>query len=163
MTSTKLHSLCSVLMASLFAYSASVQLNDPDWYFWFPLYACACVVNMVNWAISSTTTIIHVAWVSLLLGLFLFIKVVIEDFVNEIAGFWSLNLSERAVREKIGIGIVVISLILQLEASLVPEDPMRRKKRDSTKFFDYGMAILVGFSYGLPFVFFVVQQGEMKF
>lgn len=109
-----------------------------DWYFWFPLYACACVVNMVNWAISSTTTIIHVAWVSLLLGLFLFIKVVIEDFVNEIAGFWSLNLSERAVREKIGIGIVVISLILQLEASLVPEDPMRRKKRDSTKFFDYG-------------------------
>nr|POE85673.1 hypothetical protein CFP56_22603 [Quercus suber] len=79
---------------------------------------------MVNWAISSTTTIMHVARVSLLLGLFLFIK---------------------------------------LEASLVPEDPMRKKKRDSTKFFDYGMAILVGFSYGLPFVFFVVQQGEMKF
>ncbi|XP_050240822.1 uncharacterized protein LOC126689636 [Quercus robur] len=118
---------------------------------------------MVNWAISSTTTIMHVARVSLLLGLFLFIKVVIEDFVNEIAGFWSLNLSERVVREKIGSGFVVISLILQLEASLVPEDPMRKKKRDSTKFFDYGMAILVGFSYGLPFVFFVVQQGEMKF
>ncbi|KAK7847275.1 hypothetical protein CFP56_006752 [Quercus suber] len=42
--STKVHSLCSVLRASLFAYSASSQLNDHDWYFWFPLYACACVV-----------------------------------------------------------------------------------------------------------------------
>ena len=124
-----------------------------DWYFWFPLYACACVVNMVNWAISSTTTIMHVARVSLLLGLFLFIKVVMEDFVNEIAGFWSLNLSERVVREKIGSGLVVISLILQLEASLVPEDPMRKKKRDSTKFFDYGETNFWFFFFSLFFLF----------
>ena len=26
-----------------------------------------------------------------------------------------------------------------------------------------GMVSLVGFSYGLPFVFFVIQKGEMKF
>ena len=108
---------------------------------------------MVNWAISSTTTIMHVARVSLLLGLFLFIKVVIEDFVNEIAGFWSLNLSERVVREKIGSGLVVISLILQLEASLVPEDPMRKKKRDSTKFFDYGETNFWFFFFSLFFLF----------
>lgn len=108
---------------------------------------------MVNWAISSTTTIMHVARVSLLLGLFLFIKVVMEDFVNEIAGFWSLNLSERVVREKIGSGLVVISLILQLEASLVPEDPMRKKKRDSTKFFDYGETNFWFFFFSLFFLF----------
>ena len=107
----------------------------------------------MNWAISSTTTIMHVARVSLLLGLFLFIKVVMEDFVNEIAGFWSLNLSERVVREKIGSGLVVISLILQLEASLVPEDPMRKKKRDSTKFFDYGETNFWFFFFSLFFLF----------
>lgn len=95
----------------------------------------------------------HVARVSLLLGLFLFIKVVMEDFVNEIAGFWSLNLSERVVREKIGSGLVVISLILQLEASLVPEDPMRKKKRDSTKFFDYGETNFWFFFFSLFFLF----------
>lgn len=76
-----------------------------------------------------------------------------EDFVNEIAGFWSLNLSERVVREKIGSGLVVISLILQLEASLVPEDPMRKKKRDSTKFFDYGETNFWFFFFSLFFLF----------
>jgi hypothetical protein len=42
---------------------------------------------------------------------------VIEDFVYEIAGFWSLDLSERVVREKIGSILVVISTILQLKAA----------------------------------------------
>ncbi|XP_059456439.1 uncharacterized protein LOC132186478 [Corylus avellana] len=161
---TKLYSLCSVLMAFLFAFSASVQLDDPDWYFWFPLYACACVVNMVNWVVScsSRTQIRNIARMLLLLGILLFIKVVIEDFVNGTAGFWSLDLSKRVVREKTGSGLVVISLILQLEASLVPQAPMRKRK-EFAKLVGYRMAILVGFGYGLPFVFFVVQKGEPKF
>ncbi|XP_070670576.1 uncharacterized protein [Malus domestica] len=104
---TKLYTLCSLLMASLFAYSASVQLNDPDWYFWFPLYFGACFVNLVIWAVSSKA-IKQVAEAALWLGIFLFIKVTAES------------------------------------ASLK------------------GMAVLVGFSFGLPFVFFVVQKGEMK-
>ena len=83
-----------------------------------------------------------------------------EDFVNEIAGFWSLNLSERVVREKIGSGLVVISLILQLEASLVPEDPMRKKKRDSTKFFDYGETNF-WFFFFFSFLSFQLQFGKM--
>ena len=70
-----------------------------DWYFWFPLYACACVVNLLNWRISPKGAIKHIAKVALLLGVFLFIKVVIEDFVSKIAGFWSLDLTERVVRE----------------------------------------------------------------
>ncbi|XP_062154232.1 uncharacterized protein LOC133862428 [Alnus glutinosa] len=160
---TKLYSLCSVLLAFLFAFSASVQLNDPDWYFWFPLYACACMVNMVNWGISCRTQIRLIARMSLLLGIFLFIKVVIEDFVNGTAGFWSLDLSIRVVREKTGSGLVVISMILQLEALLLPDDPMLKKRKEFAKFVGYGMAILVGFGYGLPFVFFVVQKGELKF
>ncbi|KAE7999859.1 hypothetical protein FH972_004248 [Carpinus fangiana] len=119
---------------------------------------------MVNWVIfcRSRTQIRNIARMSLLLGIFLFIKVVIEDFVTGTAGFWSLDLSKRVVREKTGSGLVAISLILQLEASLVPHDPMRKNK-EFAKLVGYGMAILVGFGYGLPFVFFVVQKGEPKF
>ncbi|XWS45354.1 hypothetical protein CRYUN_Cryun15aG0129600 [Craigia yunnanensis] len=48
----ELFSSCSLLMAVMFGFSLSAQLNDPDWYFWFPLYACAGVVNLLNWRIS---------------------------------------------------------------------------------------------------------------
>ncbi|PRQ47740.1 putative TMEM220 protein [Rosa chinensis] len=158
-TPSKLYTLCSLLMAALFAYSAAVQLNDPDWYFWFLLYAVACVVNLVNWAITSKK-INQFAEAALWLGMFLFIKVLAEDFVNGISGFWSLDLSERVIREKIGSGLVIISMVLQLMASLSsPEAPTQKRPR----YLEYGMGILVGFGYALPFVFFVVLKGEMKF
>jgi hypothetical protein len=61
----------------------------------------ARVVNMVNWVIfcRSKIQIRNIARMSLLLGIFLFIKVVIEDSVTGTAGFWSLDLSKRVVRE----------------------------------------------------------------
>ncbi|XP_012079553.1 transmembrane protein 220 [Jatropha curcas] len=161
-----LFSFCSVLMAAIFAYSASVQLNDPDWYFWFPLYACASTVNMVNRAISSKVIVRQIAKVTLWLAIVLFLKVVIEDFIRGKAGFFSLNLSERIVREKTGSGLVIISMILQLEASSKPRHEMSQKgknKKEIPRFVEYGMAILVSFSFGLPFIFFVVRNGEIKF
>jgi hypothetical protein len=93
---------------------------------------------MVNWGISCRTQTRLIARMSLLLGIFLFIKVVIEDFVNGTAGFWSLDLSIRVVREKTGSGLVVISLILQLEALLLPDDPMLKKRKEFAKFVGYG-------------------------
>ncbi|KAJ6740189.1 TRANSMEMBRANE PROTEIN 220 [Salix purpurea] len=163
MAATTAFSLCSLLMAALFGYSASVQLNDPDWYFWLPLYACACAVNLVNWAITKTT-FRQIAKVTLWFATLMFLKVVIEDFVNGTAGFWSLDLSERVVREKTGSGLVLISMILHLEASSEPKhSKMPRNRRDLPRSVEYGMAILVIFSFGLPFVFFVIQDGEMKF
>jgi hypothetical protein len=42
---------------------------------------------------------------------------VVEDYVYEIAGFWSLDLSERVVREKVGSIFVVISIFLQMKAA----------------------------------------------
>ncbi|XP_050363148.1 uncharacterized protein LOC126782038 [Argentina anserina] len=155
-TASKLFTFCSLLMAALFAYSASVQLNDPDWYFWFPLYAVACVVNLVNWAISSKR-IKQFAEAALWLGMFLFIKVVAE---NGTSGFWSVDLSERVIREKIGSGLVIISMVLQLMASLSPPEAPTQKM---PRYVEYGMGILVGFGYGLPVVFFMVLKGEMKF
>ncbi|KAL5819461.1 hypothetical protein ACOSQ4_023303 [Xanthoceras sorbifolium] len=159
----KLFSICSLLMSFMFAYSASVQLNDPDWYFWFPLYACACGVNLVNWKIWSKNITQYTAKIALFLGISMFVKVVIEDFVRGIAGFLSLDFTERVVREKFGSGLVVISMSLHLKASSLQRDPKHRKKKKLARLIDLGMAALVCFSYGLPFVFFAIQKGEMKF
>ncbi|EEF40078.1 hypothetical protein RCOM_0604340 [Ricinus communis] len=119
-------SFCSTLMAAVFAYSASVQLND-----------------LVNWAISSKTIVRQIAKVTIL-----------------------LDLSERVAREKTGSGLVIISLILHLEASSEPKQSSSRKDGNKKGFptcVEYGMAILVTFSFGLPFIFFVVKNGEMRF
>ncbi|KAL5715106.1 hypothetical protein ACHQM5_016981 [Ranunculus cassubicifolius] len=111
--STIIFSLCSYFMSALFAYSASVQLNDPDWYFWFPLYASACLVNFFhNTATSGRTK--KMSRLAFWLGIFLFFKVVIEDYVDGLAGFWSLDLEKRVVREKLGSGLVVISMLFHL-------------------------------------------------
>ncbi|XP_068311539.1 uncharacterized protein, partial [Pyrus communis] len=144
---------CSLLMASLFAYSASVQLNDPDWYFWFPLYLGACVVNLVIWAVSSKA-IKQVAEAALWLGIFLFVKVTAESA----SGFLSLDLSERVIREKVGSGLVIISMLLQLAASKSSSAKALPQQSYYPTSVKYGMAVLVGFSFGLPFVFFVVQK-----
>ncbi|XP_022133255.1 transmembrane protein 220 [Momordica charantia] len=163
-TPSKLYSSCSLLMAFLFAYSTAVQFNDPDWYLWVPLYGCACAVNLPNWVISSET-IGYVAKATLGLGIYLWVKVVAEDYVNGIAGFLSLDLSERVVREKTGSGLVMASMILVLMAES-PSPKLHRTSKSLRPFPRYlpcGMATLVAFSYGLPVFFFLVQKGKMKF
>ncbi|KAF9620210.1 hypothetical protein IFM89_010945 [Coptis chinensis] len=107
-------------MAFLFASSAAVQLNDPDWYLWFPLYTTASLVNLLR-NTSTSRTVKQTAKLAFWLGTFLFLKVVIEDYVDELAGFGSLNLEERVVREKVGSGLVMISMLLHLEVSVVSE------------------------------------------
>ncbi|KAJ4890722.1 hypothetical protein Rs2_30470 [Raphanus sativus] len=102
-------------MAFLFAYSASVQLNDSDWYLWF-----------------------------------LFIT---EDVITERVGILSLDLTHRVVREKIGSGLVIASMVLQVQASY---------SNPKEKFVDFGMAATVVFGYGLPFWFFTIENGEIK-
>lgn len=67
-----------------------------------------------------------------------------EDFVNETAGFWSLDLSERVVREKTGSGLVIFSLILQLQALSKLENSKsgnQRKKKVFPRFVEYGKHI----------------------
>lgn len=73
----------------------------------------------MNWAISPNTRIWCAAVVALFLGALLFMKVVIQDFVSGIAGLCSLDFTERVVTEKIGSGLVVISMMLHLEAASV--------------------------------------------
>lgn len=64
------------------------------------------------WAVSSKA-IKQVAEAALWLGIFLFVKVTAESA----SGFLSLDLSERVIREKVGSGLVIISMLLQLAAS----------------------------------------------
>ncbi|CAH2061331.1 unnamed protein product [Thlaspi arvense] len=110
--------VCSLLMAFLFAYSASVQLNDPDWYFWFPLYTLAFAVNLINSKrVSKSRRIKQITRTTLSLGLFLLVKVVAEDVLTEKVGVLSLDLTHRVVREKIGSALVIASMVLQLRAS----------------------------------------------
>jgi hypothetical protein len=102
----------------------------------------------VSWAISNTT-IRQIAKVTLWFAALLFVKVVIEDYVNGTAGFWSLDLSERVVREKTGSGLVLISMILHLEASSEPKhSKMPRKRREFPRSVEYGKRV------GPPFFFF---------
>ncbi|KAK6924293.1 TMEM220 protein [Dillenia turbinata] len=136
---TKLFTLCSLLMALIFAYSTSVQFNDSDWYFWIPLYASACVVHLMNMHYKfDYKPTKPIAKLALCLGIFLFIKVVLEDFVNGIAGFWSLDLRERVVREKIGSGLVVISMLLHLEALSITRESTKGNKPKFPIHVEYG-------------------------
>ncbi|URD99671.1 hypothetical protein MUK42_27413 [Musa troglodytarum] len=109
-------SACSVLMSLLFAYSASVQLDDPDWYFWFPLYAFAFGINLLHCGFTSNT-LSRSAVSVLCAGILLLAKVIVEGYVKGLAGLWSLNMRERVVREKLGSGLVVMSMLLHLKAS----------------------------------------------
>ncbi|KAL6521639.1 hypothetical protein OROGR_018208 [Orobanche gracilis] len=106
--------VCNLLMAALFAISASFQFNDSDWYFWIPLYAIACLVNLVSWGENPTSRVRKMARFALCLGLFLFVKVVMEEGMMMMTGFWSSNMRERNVREKFGSGLVITSMLLLL-------------------------------------------------
>ncbi|XXG81305.1 hypothetical protein AAC387_Pa09g1973 [Persea americana] len=143
---------CSLFMASLFAYSASVQFNDPDWYFWFPLYASASVVNLLGICFILKPRN-QIAKFALGVGVFLFLKVVEEGYVCGLAELWSLDLSQRLVREKMGSGLVVISMVLQLKHSSVPNDPTRRKREKFGSYVALGMVLLVAVSFGLSLSF----------
>nr|DAD21777.1 TPA_asm: hypothetical protein HUJ06_023240 [Nelumbo nucifera] len=159
----RLFASCSLLLASLFAYSASVQLDDPDWYLWLPLYACASVVNLVRATFKSKTISRRIAKFAFCLGVSLLLKVVMEAYLHGLAGFWSLDLRKRVVREKMGSFFVVISMFLQLEAlSIQKKDPLPADKMVVPTHVDFGMAILVAVSCVLSFVFFVFVKEDME-
>ncbi|KAF3338363.1 transmembrane protein 220 [Carex littledalei] len=116
---SRIFSFCSLLMSLLFAYSALVQLNDPDWYFWLPLYSSAFLVNLLKVGMpSKKRTLILVAQLTLVGGNLLFVKVVIEALISGgLSAFWSMDMRERVVREKVGSGLVVLFMLLHFKAS----------------------------------------------
>lgn len=157
----KLYRICSILMAALFLASASVQFNDPDWYLWIPLYSCAAYVNLMSSLASvSSKRTTATGKITFWLGIFLLSKVLLENYFGDIVGIWSLDMRNRLVREKIGSGLVTSSMILQLSFE---EDSTKRKTMKLRSYMEYGMAFLVGISYGLSLVFLVYHEKEMKF
>lgn len=81
------------------------------------------------------------------------LKVLAETPKKGLAGFWSMDMRGRVVREKIGSVLVVISMSLQLKA---PATSNLQRLRST------GVAILVAFSFGLSLYFFVFTQRAMK-
>lgn len=79
-----------------------------------------------------------IAKTALWIGILLYLKVVVEDFVYGIAGFWSLDLSKRVVREKIGSMLVVLSTFLQMEASKFQNDPQKNREKDVSSIVKHG-------------------------
>ncbi|XP_042063409.1 uncharacterized protein LOC121807257 isoform X2 [Salvia splendens] len=140
-----LNGICCLLMASLFGLSTCFQFNDPDWYFWIPLYASACFVNLLKFCKPNSPRIRKLAKLGLCLGVFLFIKVGAEDLINGKCGIWCMNMRERVVRERLGSGLVVCSMFLV---------------KDNSR---YGLPILVGVAYGISFIFFAFQHHQMRY
>ncbi|KAL3525758.1 hypothetical protein ACH5RR_014130 [Cinchona calisaya] len=163
--SESLFSLSSLLMASLFAISASFQFNDPDWFFWFPLYICGCIVNLVNGLSKFPMMRLRtLAKFSLWLGVFLFIKVAVEGALKGmVAGFWSLDMRERIVREKLGSGLVIGSMFLHLQKKPSSRHQPNGQETEVAKLTKYGMPTLAVIRYGLSILFYLCHQKEMKF
>lgn len=89
-----------------------------DWYFWLPLYSSAFLVNLLKGIPSKKRTLNLVAQLTLVGGNLLFVKVVIEALISGgLSAFWSMDMRERVVREKVGSGLVVLSMLLHLKAS----------------------------------------------
>eukprot|EP01018_Ginkgo_biloba_P032034 Gb_30901 [translate_table: standard] len=151
----RLYSVCCAFMAILFAYSASVQLNDPDWYFWLPLYSLASVVNMVN-TVRINKTNKHLVFIAFWGGLALFVKVVIEacfweTYTIEWKEFFCLDLKKTVVREKLGSGLAVISMWLHSKALLPYKQQDRPSSQEVRSSLVFGMTLLVAVSAGLCF------------
>ncbi|XP_074294332.1 uncharacterized protein LOC141622172 [Silene latifolia] len=162
-----LYLICSLLMAALFIISTSAQFDDPDWYFWIPLYAGAAYVNLMNLIGTSSSKITtNVGSIILASGEFLASKVILEHYSGESVsvGILSMNMKERVVREKIGSVLVILCMILQVSAGTeFNKDPAKKMRLDVASSTKYGMAILVCIGYGLSAVFLMYHENEIKF
>eukprot|EP00249_Psilotum_nudum_P006595 c19918_g1_i1 orf=556-1074(+) len=145
---------CCLLMAGLFAYSAAVQLNDVDWYLWFPFYTLASVVSAFH-TVSSTVASRGLAGLDLVFGLVLFVKVVIEGCIHgrsfNVDELFSLDMAKRVVREKLGSLLAVVAMWLQMEVfSGTPTDSAGYKWAPQA-----GLWLFVAVSSGLCLAFFI--------
>lgn len=106
-----------LFMAVLFAYSASVQLDDIDWYFWLPLYTSASLISLLH-TVAMTKATRRAAILTSLCGMILLVKVVVEAYQeherNRLRALLSLDMEKRVVREKLGSSLVVLGMWLQL-------------------------------------------------
>ncbi|XP_042390702.1 uncharacterized protein LOC121981955 [Zingiber officinale] len=153
-------SACSIIMSILFAYSASVQLNDPDWYLWLPFYASASFVDLLYVGFAASRRLRQAASLVLWGGVLLLVKVVVEDYVDGCSGLLSLDMRERVVREKLGSGLVVLSMSLQLKVS--SNEGEVEERQSSARLAQSGIVALVAVSIGLTLHFFTNVVEHMK-
>lgn len=101
------------------------------------MYSCAAYVNLKRTlSFVAPKRITAAGIVALWLGMFLLIKVLLEDFFGDMIGIWSLDMRHRLVREKIGSGLVIWSMILQLS---VEQDPTKWNSMEIGLLIEFGM------------------------
>lgn len=64
-----------------------------------------------------------------------------EAHLYGLAGFWSLDMRERAVREKLGCGLVAISMFLHIKASQASKETRKGKKEQAAGFVESGATL----------------------
>lgn len=82
-------------------------------------------------------------------GILLLVKVIVEGYVEGVAGLWSLNMRERIVREKLGSGLVVMSMLLHLKASHASKEAKKGRGEQAARSAESGK---------LAFLFFIPRQ-----
>ncbi|KAL2642225.1 hypothetical protein R1flu_009812 [Riccia fluitans] len=107
-------SVSSFILAIVCAYSASVQLNDIDWYFWLPLYSLACFVCLANAMARFNAVSRILSHVGIICGSVLLVKVVLQgcyqDRIFRWKNFMSVDMNQKLVREKFGSLLVCVSM-----------------------------------------------------
>jgi hypothetical protein len=79
---------------------------------------------------SKKKTLNLVAKLTLVGGNLLFVKVVIEaQLLSGLLAIWSMDMRERVVREKVGSGLVVLSMFLHLKDSATSTDHTKFAKQ----------------------------------
>ncbi|WOL20685.1 hypothetical protein Cni_G29490 [Canna indica] len=111
-----------------------------NWYFWFPIYGLACGVNLLLIGFTSKGFSNQLALVVLWGGTALLVKVMVEDYVQGIAGLLSLDMHERVVREKLGSGLVIMSMLLHLKASHASEEAKKGEREVVSRLAESGSA-----------------------
>ncbi|KAH9302901.1 hypothetical protein KI387_014484, partial [Taxus chinensis] len=112
------------------------------WYFWFPLYSLASVANMMSAIhINRSQSYTHMVVIAFCGALALLVKVVIEACLFETKTKtlqWkeivSLDMERRVVREKLGSGLVVISMCFLHNMSQTRPAAISQKFRSSIGF-----------------------------
>ncbi|KAJ7544924.1 hypothetical protein O6H91_09G099200 [Diphasiastrum complanatum] len=122
-----------LFLVVLFAYSSLVQLNDPDWYFWFPFYSLACTVNLVH-VVQASALSRGAAIIGILSAIALLLKVIVEGCLDNGKFLWaelfSLDLEKRLAREKMGSVFVLLSMWLEAKSSGMPSQEDSKARRD---------------------------------
>lgn len=119
-------------MAGVFAFSAAVQINDPDPVLWIGLYAAAAAVSAlfarrkVHWVVPCVLLLVSVGWAGVLIP-----EVLDASLSADVVSDWKMrSVGVEVVREAGGLGIValwalILTLVTARQSTWAPKAPSK--------------------------------------